>query len=445
MHVFGAGLVTDQDDLFASLVGIDGIIGGEVDAAHSGARRCRKALGQHLALAGELGVQHLVEVFGGDAHERLVLGDLPTRRALARALGHLDCHAQRSSAGALTHAGLQHPELALIDGELGVAHVLVVPLEPVEDGEQFFVNDREVLGHRIEVFGVADTGNHVFALGVDEEVAVRLVVAGSCVTGEAHAGAAVVVAVAEHHHLHVHRGAQFVADLLAHAVSDGARTVPALEHGFDRAAQLRRGVLREGLLGDLLHHGLVLLAQPLQHLGRQLVVALRAGGMLGLFERVLEQGAVDTEHDAAVHRDEAAVTVVGEALVGGDGGQALHAGVVEAEVEDSIHHAGHRELGARAHRHQQRVGGVAQLATHLLFEHRHLRGDLGIETGRPATVHVGTAGVGGDGEARRYRQLQHTGHLGEVGTLSTQEILVLHGRAAVLVVKGVDVRHVNRV
>jgi hypothetical protein len=39
-------------------------------------------------------------------------------------------------AGALAHPGLQHPELALLDGELGVAHVAVVALEAGEDGQQ---------------------------------------------------------------------------------------------------------------------------------------------------------------------------------------------------------------------------------------------------------------------------------------------------------------------
>ena len=55
---------------------------------------------------------------------------------MCRSLGHLDGHAQRGRAGALADAGLQHPELALLDGELGVAHVAVVALEPGEDLEQ---------------------------------------------------------------------------------------------------------------------------------------------------------------------------------------------------------------------------------------------------------------------------------------------------------------------
>ena len=76
-------------------------------------------------------------------------------------------------------------------------------IEAVEDVHQLGVDLREVQLHVVEVFGVANARHHVFALGVDEEVAVRLVLARGRVAGEPDAGAAVVVAVAEHHRLHV--------------------------------------------------------------------------------------------------------------------------------------------------------------------------------------------------------------------------------------------------
>ena len=60
---------------------------------------------------------------------------------------------------------------------------------------------------------------------------------------------------------------------------------------------------------------------------------------------MLEVCTVDTEHDASVHRDESTVGVVGETLVVGHGRQTLHTLIVQTEVEDRVHHAGHRELG----------------------------------------------------------------------------------------------------
>ena len=61
----------------------------------------------------------------------------------------------------------------------------------------------------------------------------------------------------------------------------------------------------------------------------------------------------------------AAVAVVGEAGVAGLLGQALDGGVGQAEVEDGVHHAGHRQRGAGADGDQQRVGRVAELLADL--------------------------------------------------------------------------------
>ena len=128
-----------------------------------------EALGDHLQVAaGELRVEHLVEVVGVDPLHRLLAGELDVA-----VLGHVDGHPQGRRAGALADAGLEHPELALLDRELGVAHVAVVQLEPVEDVEQLGVDRGELQLQVVEVLGVADAGHHVLALGVDQEVAVR--------------------------------------------------------------------------------------------------------------------------------------------------------------------------------------------------------------------------------------------------------------------------------
>ena len=47
---------------------------------------------------------------------------------------------QAGAAGALAGAGLQHVELALLDGELDVLHFLEVVFEDVLDAEQFLVD-----------------------------------------------------------------------------------------------------------------------------------------------------------------------------------------------------------------------------------------------------------------------------------------------------------------
>ena len=99
-------------------------------------------------------------------------------------------------------------------------------------------------------------------------------------------------------------------------------------------------------------------------------------GVLGRVERVLEVLAVDAEHRLAEHLDQAAVGVEREPLVAGLRGQPAHRLVVQPDVQDGLHHPGHRELRARAHRHQQRVVGLAQPLAHRLLERGQVLADL---------------------------------------------------------------------
>ena len=93
-------------------------------------------------------------------------------------------------------------------------------------------------------------------------------------------------------------------------------------------------------------------AQPL---GRNLRVGLDARFVAQREELVLEVIFVDLEDDAGVHLDEAAVGVEREAFVVRRLGQALHGLVVQAEVEDRVHHARHRGAGAGADGDEERL------------------------------------------------------------------------------------------
>ena len=92
---------------------------------------------------------------------------------------------------------------------------------------------------------VADAGDHVFALGVDQVVAVEFGVAVDRVAGEGDAGAGVVAHVAKDHRQDVDGRAQVVADVGGVAVVDGALAKPAVEDGAGGHFELLVGVLRE--------------------------------------------------------------------------------------------------------------------------------------------------------------------------------------------------------
>ena len=147
---------------------------------------------------------------------------------------------------------------------------------------------------------------------------------------------------------------------------------------------------------------------------------------------------VDAVHDLAVHLDQAAVGVVGEARVAGRRSQALDRDVVEAEVEDRVHHPRHRDRRARAHRDEQRIGRVAEALARLLLERRDVRADLVVEARRHllAARHVGATRVGRDREPGRHGDAERR-HLGETDALAAEELPAARGLFVVVV----DVAH----
>jgi hypothetical protein len=114
------------------------------------------------------------------------------------------------------------------------------------------------------------------------------------------------------------------------------------------------GIIGEILPRFLLDGGLEADDEVLEVRGREVGVALDAAPVLlhlddGLkrVDVVLVDG-LEAEDDVAVHLDEAAVGIVDEARVAGlrhEGGGRL---VVEAQVEDGVHHARHGGPGAGA-------------------------------------------------------------------------------------------------
>ena len=155
-----------------------GVLGEEDDPASGGPGAGGQALGQQAALldGGGLGgaiedrAQQLVQRLGLDATERLVLAD-------ELLVHHLDGDAYAGEAGALAVAALEHEQLLVLDGELDVLHLLVVLLELLADVEQLLVGLGKSLLELRDLLRGADAGDHVLALGVDQELTVEHVLA----------------------------------------------------------------------------------------------------------------------------------------------------------------------------------------------------------------------------------------------------------------------------
>ena len=382
----------------------------------------------------ELVAQELVHLRGLDPGDGLLLGD----DALVDHVGR-DLHRRRG--GALRVAGLQHVEPAALDGELEVLDVPVVQLELVRDPLELRVGGRHLVGEVADLGGRPDAGHHVLALGVDQVLAVERLLAGVRVAREGDAGAGVVPHVAEHHRDDVDGRAEVVGDLLAVPVVVGALAEPRGEDGLDREIELLVGIGRE-VAARLGADRLLELGDERLEVRDVQVRVLGAGavGRLGGLERLVEPGAVDVHDDPAEHGDEAPVGVPPEALVAGQGDEAAKRLLVEPQVEDRVHHAGHRELGARTHGDEERVAGIpealAGLALDGLDRLQHVVPEAVRQ--RLAGGEVVVAGLRGDRESRRGRQPGER-HLGEAGALPAEQVLHLAVAFGLALAPGVDV------
>src|SRR5438034_910680 len=249
--------------------------------------------------------------------------------------------------GPLRASRLEHVELAALDRELEVLRVAVVLLEPLRDLLELLVHLRHLAAQLRDLRRRADARHDVLALRVDEVLAVEHLLSRVRVTREGDAGAGVVAHIAEDHGHDRDGGAEVVADLELVAVVDGALAEPRVEDRLDRETQLHLRIVGEGVLRLSAHNVLVFLDELLERLRLQVGVGLRAGRLLLRLERVFELLAGDAEHDAAEHGDEPSVCIPRETRVLRELLQAGARRVTQAEVEDRVHHPGHRHRRTR--------------------------------------------------------------------------------------------------
>ena len=419
LDVLGRGLQTDQDHLLAALSPFLGVLSGENDLTGGSAGRGTQSLaddgGLLQGLSVKLGMQQGVQRAGLNHGHGLLLVDHALVHQVAGDL-------QSGSGSALAVTGLEHIELAVFHGELHVLHIVIMVLQSLADTLKLLEGLGELLSHLSDGHGSTDAGDHVLALSVGQELAEELLLAGGGVTGESNAGAAVITHVAEGHGLHVDGSTPGIGDIIVAAIDVGTGVIPGTEHGLDGAHQLLLGVGGELLANLGLVLGLELHGQFLQVLSGEIHVLRDALLLLHLVDELLEVLLAHFHDHVGVHLDKAAIAVPSPAGVVGLLGDDINNVLVQAQVQDGIHHAGHGGAGTGTDGDQQRILVVAELlagdALHLLDVFHDLGKDAVIDL--LAVLIILGAGLGGDGEALRHGQTD-VGHLSQVGALAAQK------------------------
>ena len=277
-----------------------------------------------------------------------------------------------------------------------------------------------------DVLRRANAGHHVFALRVDQEFAVQPALAGRGIARERDPGRRGIAHIAEHHRLDVDRGAPGFRNVMQPPVGHRARIHPRRKHRPNRAPQLVVRILREILAGFARHRILVAADHIDPVVGGQVRVECVALAVLEGIENVLEVMVLEVEHHVRIHRDEAAVAVIGKAAIARHFGQRLDGGVVEAEIEHGIHHARHRSAAARTHRDQKRILRIAKSLAGQFADMVQRLFDLRLQflwIGFVVYVKIG-ADRRRNREAGRHRQPE-IGHFGKIGAFAAQQIAQL--------------------
>ena len=380
---------------------------------------------------------------------------------------HSDLH--HGSTCTLTVAALQHPELTVLDRELDVLHIAVVILEVVLDSIQLLVYlghyllERRILGYALLLRDVlslgpttrtldrdllrrADTGNHVLALSVNEVLTVEDVLTRCGVTREGYTRCRVVTHVTEYHGHNRYGRTPLGGDVVELTIQDGAIVHPRTEHGADSTPKLLPGASGEVLAGRSLHGGLERSYQLLQILYREVGILRDTALLLLLLDDLLEgvlillRSGLHLEYYVTVHLYEAAVRVPCEPGVTAELGHSLYSLVVHTQVEDRIHHTGHRSASTRTYRQQQGLLLVTELAAGQLLDVSHGLLYLGLEQLYDCLLTLCVvlgAGVRRDRETRRYGHTDEV-HLSEVCTLTTQQLTHLTITFGLFVTEGIN-------
>src|SRR5437764_13543754 len=88
------------------------------------------------------------------------------------------------------------------------------------------------------------------------------------------------------------------------------------------------------------------------------------------------------QHHVSVHLYEAAERIKCKPRIAAPLGQPLYAEIVQAEVENCLHHAGHGDGRTRAHRDEERIARVAEWFSRGLFAASAIQSHLLLEARR---------------------------------------------------------------
>ena len=326
----------------------------------------------------------------------------------------------------LAVTGLEEIQLAFLNGKFHILHVPVMAFQFMGQTDKFTVAVGHILFQFADRLRGANAGNHIFALGVDQVFPVNAPGAGGRVPGKGHAGTGGVAHVAEHHGLDIHRRAPVAGNIVHAAVYVGTGVIPGAEYRFYRFQQLHGRFLGKILANGFFINRLKAFDQLFHIVDIQVNVELYAFFLFDLIDDFFKSGFGHFHYHVREHLDKTAVRVVGKAGIFSFLRKAFHGNIVQPQIQDGIHHAGHGNTGAAANRYQQGIVIVAENFSVFLFQPAQGLENLPLDLvgNFAAGFIIICARFRCDGKTHRDRQAQ-IGHLRQVGPFASQQFFHL--------------------
>ena len=315
-------------------------------------------------------MEKLVNLFRINPEDGLFLGD----KAF---INHFHSCSYRCSCRTFSGPRLKHPEISLLDGKLDILHISVMffqRLVHINELVILIVHDlfqRDLgsilLALYIDGHGCPDACNHILSLCILEVLAVEHILSGCRVSGKGNAGSRTVSHVPEYHCLDIHCGSPFAGDVIEFSVGDGPGGIPGPEHCLDTAPDLLHGIGRKRLSGQGLDLVLHDADQFLQIGSIELCIELDTFFMFHVLKFFLEGLGIGIHDHVGIHLDKTAVAVICKAFIAAEFDETLDGLVIDAEVQNRIHHTRHGCPGTGTYGEQQWCFRIAETEPHGLF------------------------------------------------------------------------------
>ncbi len=366
--VLGRSLESYENDFLACFAFFNCVLCGKYDCTCGSARRCCDTFADDVCLVCffecfcvKLRVEQHIESLCVDLEQCFLLCN---HTLVDEVASDTDC----SCSSTFTVSGLKHIEFLLLNGKLHILHISVVVFQNLANVLELSVHFGKHFCHLGDRHRGANACDDVLALCVHKEFAHKTGFARCGVTSECNARAAIVAHIAERHHLYVDCGTPAVRDVVVHTIDVCARVVPRTENCFDSFKELFLRVGRERFADFLLILCFELACEFFEVVCGKFYVVSDAFSFFEFVDKSLKILLADFHNDVGEHLDKTSVAVPRPSCVAGLLCQHFHYVVVEAEVEDCVHHTGHRRSCARTNGNEKRIFFIAEFHTRFFFE-----------------------------------------------------------------------------